>query len=172
MTTTTEKTTEQTFADYLAAHGVTFTAALVGETNRDGWTCDEWRVRLDRRVDPGAKPRTLETDYFTGTGHRKSKRPMPADISRLRPTILARVDWEKANLRPVAPAAAGVLHSLLLDAGADGESFGDWCANYGYDTDSRKALSTYLACQETAEKLRAFFTSAERAELAALLEDY
>lgn len=76
-----------------------------------------------------------------------------------------------ATFTPV-PASAGVIWSLLLDSSASNESFDDWCANYGYDTDSRKALETYLACQQNGTKLRKVFTSSQLDTLQAMLEDY
>ena len=138
-------------AEYLAAQGVTFSARLLGETNRDGWTCDEWRVAFKRNS------ALIETAYYTGTGHRAK----PAK----------RTSWDNAP-RPVAPTAGSVLYSLLLDASGADENFHDWCANYGYDTDSRKALATYEACCIIRADVNKFFTAAERAELAAILEDY
>ena len=118
MTTTAKlSTTEQTVADYLAAHGVTFAAALVGETTRDGWTCDQWRVRFDRRVGPGAKPRSIETKYSTGTGHRKSARPMPSDIARLGPRIIARVEWERENLKKEPRFSQSTFGTVSIPAG-------------------------------------------------------
>lgn len=70
-------------------------------------------------------------EYYTGIGHR-----------------------DKKTDRPQKPELSGVLSSLALDAMACDESFNDWCSNFGFDTDSRKALETYLACQENASKLR------------------
>lgn len=138
-------------AEYLAAQGVTFAARLLGETKRDSWTCDEWRVSFLRNKAP------IETAYYTGTGHRAK----PAK----------RMSWDNAP-RPVAPTAGSVLYSLLLDASGADENFFDWCANYGYDSDSRKALATYEACCIIRADVNKFFTAAERAELAAILEDY
>ena len=148
-------------AEYLTAQGVTFAARLLGENNRDGWTCDEWRVafqrvHLDSRL-PVRDKAPLETAYYTGTGHRAK----PAK----------RTSWDNAP-RPVAPTAASVLYSLLLDASGADENFYDWCADYGYDTDSRKALATYEACCIIRADVNKFFTATERAELAAILEDY
>ena len=148
-------------AEYLAAQGVTFSARLLGENNRDGWTCDEWRVafqrvHLDSRL-PVRDKAALETAYYTGTGHHAK----PAK----------RTSWDNAP-RPVAPTAASVLYSLLQDASGADENFHDWCANYGYDTDSRKALATYEACCIIRADVNKFFTVSERAELAAILEDY
>lgn len=53
------------------------------------------------------------------------------------------------------PCAADVLSSLLLDASGP-EDFTDWCGDYGYDTDSRRAERTFKACQVIARKLRRF----------------
>ena len=52
------------------------------------------------------------------------------------------------------PQLHGALHSLLMDAQSGEETFPDFCANYGYDEDSRKALDIYLACQKTGADLR------------------
>lgn len=51
-----------------------------------------------------------------------------------------------------------VLDALVSDAASylDARSFEDWCAEFGYDTDSRTAERTYFACGEIAKKLTAF----------------
>lgn len=58
------------------------------------------------------------------------------------------------NGRPKPPTLDDVLYALVSDAEACDMSFDDWCSSFGYDTDSRKALDTYLACQRNATKLR------------------
>lgn len=55
---------------------------------------------------------------------------------------------------PKKPTVDDVLYSLLGDSEAENMTFDDWCANFGYDSDSRKALETYIACQNNAKKLR------------------
>ncbi|QIG56934.1 hypothetical protein vBPaeSS2019XI_056 [Pseudomonas phage vB_Pae-SS2019XI] len=97
---------------------------------------------------------------------------MPPDIARLAPRILARVEWEKRHLKPVAPCAADVLYCLLSDANGADQNFNDWCADFGYDPDSRKALATYDECSKVLADVRAFFSAAEREKLAELLEGY
>ena len=52
------------------------------------------------------------------------------------------------------PEADLVLSSLLLDSSAVDQSFEDWCGEFGYDTDSRKAEATYNACRKSGEKLQ------------------
>lgn len=55
------------------------------------------------------------------------------------------------------PKAAEVLSCLADDAsGSDDHSFEDWCSEYGYDTDSRKAERIWKACQHSAKRLRSF----------------
>lgn len=41
------------------------------------------------------------------------------------------------------------------------ETFEDFCAEYGYESDSLKALQTFRRCSAFAKRLRAFFTPAE-----------
>lgn len=48
-----------------------------------------------------------------------------------------------------------MLSSLLMDGRAT-ESFEEWCGEYGYDTDSRRALELYLRLQEIGKRLRVF----------------
>jgi hypothetical protein len=72
----------------------------------------------------------MTTYYSTGIGHRKGG-------------------------KPVAPSLSMVLESLALDASTGDQTFSDWCADMGYDDDSRKALDTYLGCQKIATDLRA-----------------
>lgn len=53
-----------------------------------------------------------------------------------------------------APKIADVLHCLLVDATAIDYSFEDWCGEFGYDTDSRKAFQMYETCVQTGLTLR------------------
>ena len=45
------------------------------------------------------------------------------------------------------------------------ETFEDFCADYGYDTDSRTAYRTFKRCAAFGKRLRAFFTEKEIAAL-------
>lgn len=138
--------------------GVTFSILLVGETSRpqsDGkaWKCDAWRVTL--ATGEGNARFAYETDYFTGLGHRKPVKGAPS--AKGNPNTLYREQWEKQYLRPQAPRAADVLHSLILDSSADGMSFRDWCSDYGYSDDSISAFDTYRQCCDVAVNLRRIF---------------
>lgn len=54
------------------------------------------------------------------------------------------------------PEASGVLSCIISDADALENSFEEWAGNLGYDSDSRKALETYLVCQILGSELRSF----------------
>lgn len=51
------------------------------------------------------------------------------------------------------PLISEIVYCVIMDD-SGGESFKDWCDNFGYDTDSRKALKTYLECQENHDRMR------------------
>jgi hypothetical protein len=51
------------------------------------------------------------------------------------------------------PTASDLVWAVAIDSEAVDESFSDWCANFGYTTDSIKARSTYKACQRNGERL-------------------
>lgn len=61
---------------------------------------------------------------------------------------------EKYDTFVHAPSIDDVLVSLVMDASCGSETFEDFCANFGYDADIRKALDLYLKCQQTNDKLR------------------
>jgi hypothetical protein len=91
---------------------------------------DPWTVTLHR------SGQTLTVPFFTGQGLRERM----AD----------------------GPTARDVLECLLSDAATvdNGQSFDDWCAELGYDSDSRRAERTYEACRAQTEQLRAFLGDA------------
>lgn len=62
------------------------------------------------------------------------------------------------------PTAYGVLACISSDAYCP-ETFEDFCAEYGYEADSIKALQAFRRCSAFAKRLRAFFTETELQEL-------
>lgn len=52
------------------------------------------------------------------------------------------------------PDTAGVLECLLSDASMGEESFTDFCADFGYDEDSRKAYRIWEECSNIGRRLR------------------
>lgn len=115
------------------------------KSKSDNWseTADQWWFRFKN---------DMTFDFYTGVGHRNRKR-----------------DWGGNILTfPVKPKIDSLLASLVSDSVIAGQSFEWFCADLGMDTDSRKALETYLACQESAGKLAKLGFR----DLAALQEHY
>ena len=81
--------------------------------------------------------------------------------------LQARVAAKLATAQKVSPKLEDVLHSLLSDGSAyfDAQSFEDWCADFGYDPDSRKAESLWKACDDIGRQLARAFSPAELAQL-------
>jgi hypothetical protein len=159
-------------SEFLASNGVSFAAVLAGATVREyigcaKWECDEWRVTL-KRADSQALDMVLP--YFTGTGHRKQVKPMPSPAYRK--GTLAYEQWARDAFKPQAPHAADVLHSLMSDSSAADQSFNDWCADMGMDSDSIKAFTTYQACCVIGDNMRKLFSRTELDALREMLQDY
>jgi hypothetical protein len=60
------------------------------------------------------------------------------------------------------PTVADVLDCLASDSAGveNADSFEGWCSEYGYDTDSRKALATYKQCEKQADRLKSLVGAA------------
>lgn len=118
----------------------------VGEVLRENWKCDQWQIVIKSSR---SKVAPWYTDYFTGLGLRNSK-----------------------TGRPRKPKIGDVLHALFLDAKVAEYNFDDWCAEYGHDGDSIRALTTYKACLEIASQLKTIFTQEEREAIQAAVADW
>ncbi len=59
------------------------------------------------------------------------------------------------------PTASDLVWALVIDSEAVNESFSNWCANFGYSTDSVTARSTYKACKRNGERLIKLIGSAD-----------
>lgn len=80
--------------------------------------------------------------------------------------------WYKLVPLP-APDMEDVLHSLVLDASACRMTFDEWCDEYGYDTDSRKAHAAYTQCADIGLKLVRMVGGADKfATLEELYSDF
>ena len=166
----------------LSAAGVSYTASYHGVTISawgSGASADSWLCTFSK----GAA--RADFDYTTGLGLRAPATAQQKETARWRFPGLTQNDIARRTLygrrylehvenlrRPKPPAAAGVLACLLQDAQSADQSFGDWCADYGYDEDSRKALETYMACQQPGRKLSGVLGAPTRAALADALADY
>jgi hypothetical protein len=79
--------------------------------------------------------RTMTVDFYMGIGHRKPLR-------KGYPT------------KPRAPKVENVLYCLLLDSTALDLTFDEWCGEYGYDTDSRRAYKIFDQCNDQGKQLK------------------
>lgn len=140
---------------------LTFAAVLTGDDFKPGCRGGDgqnhWKVTI------GLNGRTFSTDYHQGAGHRNYKgKPIPYGCK----------DYTKlSQSRPNVPTVTDVLACLTSDAGCvDGTLFEDFCSEFGYDTDSRKAEQTYRACCDTFMALRNLGFRLDR--LQELFQDY
>lgn len=154
---------------------ITYSVTYTGKENRSGRECDGWRFTMKNQ----------SFEYFTGLGLREDvtagtkKRaasyfPGLTEKDAAGQTMRGRRYLQRAQglRKPQIPPIAGLLHSIILDSAATEHSFSSWCEDYGYDSDSRKALTTYEACRRGFDKLRMVFTPAQIAHIQELLREY
>lgn len=169
--------------EILVSNNVSFSVQYLGvkEKALDSDTgMDEWRITF-------STDKSKEIfEFCTGMGHRKWDKPysskvvLPHGVKSYPYTYKdlgkeGTVHYEnmaRANLKPVCPHATDLLYCIVLDSEACDYSFKDWCENFGYDEDSRKALKIYLQCQENGEKLRKIFKNETLEQIKSLLQDY
>lgn len=95
----------------------------------------------------------IAVEYKTGLGLREKSQ-------------FARDSWRYHEPKPKAPSIDDVIYCLLSDFSVSQDSFEDFCLNMGYNTDSRSALETYLACQENGKKLHKIGINISQAQTA------
>jgi hypothetical protein len=120
-----------TMTEFIAQHGITATAERA-ERNPN---MDDDKHPMDHWRVRLARPGKRLTVYFSmGTGHHGK-----------------------------APEAADVLDCLASDAAGfeNARSFEEWCDEYGYDTDSRKAHRTFKVIERQAQRLEKFIGADE-----------
>lgn len=167
--------TELAVTAWLEKAGIKYEVYGGHATKLGDWPCDAWTWIISRGR--GSEAKRIEDKHYTGIGQRQltpiGQRYMASIgkgsqiyISNARRSIIAE------HSRAVAPCSASILYCLLSDAEGAECNFHDWCAEFGGDTDSIKSLNTYNACCDLLNRVRAFFTNEERAELRELLQDY
>lgn len=133
----------------------------------DGWPSIAYAVTFNRGI------RMLQAPYKLGVGHVDWKKLnldgtsvlgtglSHDDIAVIRTiqrnpgaqlkdkAIHAEVAAKLAKIQKIAPKPHEVFACYCNEAlEATNTTFEDWCANFGYDTDSRKAEQTYNKCRE------------------------
>ena len=68
------------------------------------------------------------------------------------------VPFSQGSAHTKEPIAADVLDCMASDAAGyeNARSFEEWCSEYGYDEDSRRAEKTYKAVEQSSAKLSKF----------------
>lgn len=159
----------------LEKRGIAFNVHYTGTTKRDDWDCYAFICELNSE----------RFEYYKGLGHGVTK----ADLNRLSNKgkfAPLRVWMKEKGIESrheellsdnkegfvIKPTEAELIYSLISDSSADDMSFNDWCGDYGYDTDSRKALDIYLACQANTQKLYNALSRETIETFQTILEDY
>lgn len=145
------------------------------------WHCLTWEVELSRKgkavysgpYHKGLGLVRLPFDYRNGEGlsaqfvlkNASPSRPLPEKWERVLSFALTR------NAQPLS--LADVVASVVSDARtALRVTFEEWCDEYGYDTDSRKAFQTFTGCQLTLARLQSVCAPEEEAALFEMFADY
>lgn len=141
---------------------ITLTSTLKGyepKSESNDWPHFSWRVTLHYQG------RKANFDYRTGVAHVNPPKSyylrshllggmganIPADWQTSHTVFCTnlRNAWFRDGRAPIAPSVADVVSCLLSDcSSASNDTFESFCSEFGYDTDSRKALKTYKACQK------------------------
>jgi hypothetical protein len=167
--------TQTTLAEFIKANGITMTCQQTPKNPHmdSSIPMDHWFCSI--RNQSGA---IIGIHFSTGTGLRKERdglgkkmtweqyisRPNHGSGGNYKQTVhhsKLRADYEfylSSRMTPTAPEVADVLDCLASDASGveNSRDFEEWCSEYGYDTDSRKAEKTYRICAAQAEQLKSF----------------
>lgn len=145
MSTTALSTYDQAAIDFLNKHRINFRATLAKKQKAPGWADENKEHGLYYRI-------TLSKSY-------KTKKIYPSRITfDFWDSIAAKEKGETPSAYSVLACISGDVHCP--------ETFEDFCAEYGYNEDSRAAYATFKRCTKFSRRLRDFFTAQEIKELA------
>ena len=117
--------------------------------------------------------KSMSLEFTAGCGNRHMPgRPLVAPKSLHFGRLTVHDLAENKKSIPNDPLLEDVLYCMLSDAssGRNGESFGEFCENFGYDEDSRNAFKIFEACLVQYTKLRSLGVDFEA--LDTILEDF
>lgn len=175
---------KQAIVDLLARNGVTMTAVFVPQSmSRNSAEKDRtlnWRLTLIN----SATKQTMTVDYSQGIGNvpgwvnprtlhleELMGKPWESGKYAVKPNSkLASYMVKRATLP--APSASDLLYSIVADSTEEFSCFEMWAAEFGYDTDSRKAEQTYEACKQQTRDAQRVLGRTVIEEAAVILRDY
>lgn len=152
-----------------------------------GWKHIPFSVTLSRNGKP-----ILRTTYRVGLGHVKREKlwPMPEGcLDGLQVAFLKKRDdrvlpeyaheflavvTDAARRQKLKPEPRDVVHSLCTDGlcALHDQTFEEWCSDYGYDTDSRKAAAIYRECEKIGKALCSGLTRPVYQQLTEVFSNY
>ena len=108
-------------------------------------------VRITERADGNQSDWDKEARHFSVTltrgGNGTGKGPQAGQMT---------IEYSQGSAHTKTPTAADVLDCLAMDSSGDLSSFEDFCSEYGYDEDSRKAEALFKACQSIQIRFKKF----------------
>jgi len=154
--------TQESLHAWIARHGVIMESSppLPGDPNMhdDAWAKLSKAQHYQVMFSPGEGPSTFFSvgggivDAFALKAAKKAHRGY--QWKGLSPRCIAYDELLAPFRLKYRPDCVDVLNSLKMDMPTCDQSFEEWCFDLGMDTDSRKALATYLVCQKSARDLR------------------
>ncbi len=170
---------------YIASLGLVYNAQFVPQSASRNK--DEKHKSLNWIITLSNHAGHFTTDYMQGIGHvpkmpkglkslapyeREKLAQQAAETGKYVVSYHANIDYAKTKALP-APLLRDVLYCLISDASVlDYSGFDDWAAEFGYETDSRKAETTYRECLAIALKLKAILGDKAITDLRGLFNDY
>lgn len=138
MKTDTTSTYEQQATNFLSKHSIGFDYRR--GTKKADWepAGNHYIIYLDKGFQPEGTQKRLQFDFWGSQNDKAAGR---------------------------SPTAYDVLACISGEVNCP-DGFEDFCAEYGYNTDSRKVEATWAKCVEFARKASAFFTAEEIKNLA------
>lgn len=150
-------------ANLLKKHDISFTPVFLRKGFKDNWECYQFTCILGSE----------SFEYNKGIGHclnrASAKQYIRKYKSKYEGRLIAEVNFAEFVKMPTS---AELIYSLLMDSFTAQDTFEGFCDCCGYDTDSRKALDMYLACQESGNKLRKVLDNSLIKEIEVILENY
>jgi len=145
---------------FLDKFHITFEATWKGDK------CPPWGTSDPKANGPCPNCRHMHGDRFqVEIGRDLTRMPTVVRAADLR--ILSFDFWNSHQAQQAGTTDLGaydVLACLSGDVNCP-DTFEDFCSEYGYEEDSRKAFNTFKRCARFAERLRAFFSEEEREAL-------
>lgn len=164
--------------DFLAKNGLNFRATPYPEEAQDAprWSNNakpsntpfgpmthgtRYRITIWRNDEPGK----LAFDFWGSIRDRVQTLAAGRSWHNMPPGVQKYLNSTATRFAPAHPTAYDVLACISSDIDV-ADTFEEFCADLGYDTDSRTAFATFQECAELSRKLLRFFSEAERVELA------